>query len=132
MEIREYSEYREDEILSLYDSVGWAAYTENPDILREGFHSSLCVLAAYEGNTLAGLVRVVGDGQTVVLVQDLLVSPAFQRRGIGSTLLSAMLKRYQSVRQFQLLTDDASEILAFYRSAGLRLVSEIGCVAMIR
>ncbi len=132
MEIREYSEYREEEILRLYDSVCWAAYTSNPDALREGFRSSLCVLAAYEGDALAGLIRAVGDGQTVVLIQDLLVSPSFQRRGIGSALLAAMMNRYQSVRQVQLLTDDTPDALAFYRSAGLRPVSEICCVALIR
>lgn len=31
MEIREYTEYNAEEILSLYASVGWTAYTDQPD-----------------------------------------------------------------------------------------------------
>ena len=33
MEIREYSIYDETEILRLYQSVGWTAYTDHPEVL---------------------------------------------------------------------------------------------------
>ena len=132
MEITEYQTYREEEILLLYASVGWTAYTEDPDALREGFARSLLTLAAYEGKTLAGIVRAVGDGATVVLVQDLLVFPQFQRRGIGTTLMRAMMERFANVRQLQLLTDDTGKTLAFYRSLGLRELSVFGCRGFMR
>ena len=132
MEITEYQTYREEEILPLYVSVGWTAYTEDPDALREGFARSLLTLAAYEGKTLAGIVRAVGDGATVVLVQDLLVFPQFQRRGIGTALMRAMMERFANVRQLQLLTDDTGKTLAFYRSLGLRELSAFGCRGFMR
>lgn len=116
MEIIEYQTYREEEILPLYTSVGWTAYTDAPDALHRGFERSLLTLAAYEGETLVGLVRAVGDGETVVLVQDLLVFPQYQRRGIGTALMRAMMDRFANVRQLQLLTDDTEKTLAFYRS----------------
>ena len=47
MDIREYKTYDETEILGLYASVGWTAYTEQPESLRRGFEASLLVLAAY-------------------------------------------------------------------------------------
>ena len=46
MEIIEYQTYREEEILPLYASVGWTAYTDAPDALRRGFERSLLTLAA--------------------------------------------------------------------------------------
>ena len=49
MEIKEYLSYDEKEILALYESVVWTAYTENPAALRLGFAHSLLTLAAYEG-----------------------------------------------------------------------------------
>ena len=55
MEIREYQIYCEDEILHLYDSVGWKAYTDHPEVLRKGFGNSLLILGAYEGEELLGL-----------------------------------------------------------------------------
>lgn len=67
MEIREYSIYDETEILRLYQSVGWTAYTDHPEVLRKGFENSMLILAAYEGDQLCGVIRTVGDGHTVVL-----------------------------------------------------------------
>ena len=132
MEIIEYRTYREEEILPLYASVGWTAYTDAPDALRRGFEKSLLTLAAYEGKTLVGIARTVGDGETVILVQDLLVFPQYQRRGIGTALMRAMMERFANVRQFQLLTDDTEKTLAFYRSLGLRELSAFGCRGFMR
>ena len=127
MEIRAYTEYNEAEIRGLYASVGWTAYTDDPAALRNGFANSLLTLAAYEEAALAGLIRVVGDGHTIVFVQDILVHPQFQRRGIGSALLQAVLNRYAGVRQIELFTDDTPETAAFYRSMGFRELTELGC-----
>lgn len=127
MEIRAYTEYNEAEILGLYASVGWTAYTDDPAALRNGFANSLLTLAAYEEAALAGLIRVVGDGHTIVFVQDILVRPQFQRRDIGSALLQAVLNRYAGVRQIELFTDDTPETAAFYRSMGFRELTELGC-----
>lgn len=132
MEIIEYQTYRAEEILPLYASVGWTAYTDAPDALRRGFEKSLLTLAAYEGKTLTGLARTVGDGETVVLVQDLLIFPQYQRRGIGTALLRAVMKRFADVRQLQLLTDNTEKTLAFYRSLGLHELSDMGCCGFIR
>ena len=70
---------------------------------------------------------MVGDGHTIVFVQDILVRPQFQRRGIGSALLQAVLNRYAGVRQIELFTDNTPETAAFYRSMGFRELTELGC-----
>ena len=132
MEIIEYRTYREEDILPLYASVGWTAYTDAPDVLQRGFERSLLTFAAYEGETLVGLARAVGDGETIVLMQDLLVFPQYQRRGIGTALMRAMMERFANVRQFQLLTDDTEKTLAFYRSLGLHDLSSLGCRGFMR
>lgn len=132
MEIREYQTNNKEEILSLYASVGWTAYTDHPQVLRQGFAHSLLTLAAYEGETLLGLVRAVGDGATIVFVQDLLVRPEHQRKGIGSALLQAILDRSPQVRQIELATDNTEKTKAFYRSMGFREMGEIGCCGFMR
>lgn len=132
MQIREYTIYNESEILNLYSSVGWTAYTDHPEVLKRGFEMSLLTLAAYEGDTLLGIVRTVGDGETVVFLQDLLVFPEHQRKGVGSALLKAVLHRYSHVRQVQLCTDDTEKTKAFYRSCGFRELSEIGCCGFMK
>ena len=127
MEIKEYTEFKADEILRLYTQVGWTAYTENMPALEQGYKNSLLVLAAYENEELLGIVRVVGDGATVILVQDLLVSPKKQRQGIGTALLKAVLDRYANVRQIQLVTDNTPKTVAFYRSLGFLELAEVDC-----
>ncbi len=132
MEIRAYQTYNEGEILSLYTSVGWTAYTDHPEVLRKGFDHSLLTLAAYDGEQILGIIRVVGDGYTIVFVQDLLVFPEHQRKGIGSALLKAVLDQYRHVRQIELAIDHTQKTIAFYKSMGFQEMSEVGCCGFIR
>lgn len=132
MEIREYRTYSEAEILHLYQSVGWTAYTDHPEVLKKGFKNSMLTLAAYDGNQLLGIIRAVGDGETIVFVQDFLVFPEHQRKGIGSALLQAILDRYSHVRQIELATDNTPKTIAFYKSMGFRELSEIGCCGFMK
>ena len=132
MEIKEYNAYNEEEILSLYKSVGWTAYTEQPDVLRQGFENSMLILAAYDAEKLLGIIRAVGDGATIVFVQDILVFPEYQRRGVGTALLQAVLNRYDNVRQIELATDNTEKTVAFSKSMGFTEMSEIGCCGFMR
>lgn len=132
MEIREYREYNEEVILTLYTSVGWTAYTSDPSSLRAGFSNSLLTLGAYEDDQLVGIIRAVGDGATIVLIQDILVLPKYQRRGIGTALLKSVLARYPKVRQIQLATDNTEKTKAFYRSCGFREYGELGCCGFMK
>lgn len=132
MDIRPYEGFDEAELLSLYESVGWTNYTARPDMLREAFAHSLLTLGAYEDGKLMGVVRAVGDGYSVVLVQDLLLFPEYQHRGVGTALLRAVLDRFPDVYQLQLLTDDTPEHAAFYTSLGFVNVAKYGCAAYQR
>ena len=128
MEIREYTKYNEEEISRLYKAVGWTAYTENMSALREGFKNSMLVLAAYDGEELLGIIRTVGDGATIVFVQDILVFPDKQRQGIGTALLKEILNRYPNVRQIELATDNTAKTVGFYFAE----MSEIGCCGFMK
>ena len=132
MEIREYTEYREEEILRLYTEVGWTAYTKDMSALEQGYKHSLLVLSAYENEELLGIVRAVGDGHTIVFVQDILVFPEKQRQGVGTALLKAVLDRYPDVRQIELVTDNTPKTVAFYKSLGFSELSEIDCCGFVR
>lgn len=92
MEIKEYQTYNEQEIIDLYQSVGWTNYTSCPEMLEKAYKNSLCILGAFEKEKLVGVVRVVGDGISIVFVQDILVLPEYQRQGVGSALMRAILK----------------------------------------
>ena len=132
MDIKPYSQYDETEILSLYRAVGWSNYYNRPEMLKQAFAGSLCTLAAWENGRLIGLIRAVGDGYSSVLIQDILVYPEYQRRGIGTALMREMLARYAHVYQIQLATDNTEKTKAFYRSQGFRPMEELGCCGFMK
>lgn len=132
MEIKEYNHFRLDEILEFYASVGWTNYTERAEMLPLAYENSLCVFGAYENSKLVGIIRAVGDGLSIVFVQDIIVLPQYQRKGIGTKLLKAVIDRFGSVYQMELLTDDTEKTKAFYRSVGFAAADEMGCMAFVR
>lgn len=125
--IKEYKGYSEKEILPLYDSVGWINYTKNPEMLQNAYCHSLKIYAAYENETLIGVIRVVGDGFSVIFIQDLLVKPEYQRKGIGTALIKKVLTEYKSVYQIHLMTDNNEKSVRFYKSAGFLMDADINC-----
>ena len=127
--LKEYAVYKEAEILGLYTSVGWTNYTDNPTMLRNAYLNSLKIYGAYVDDKLIGIIRVVGDGYSVIFIQDLLVHPEFQRKGVGTLLLKKVLCEYDSVYQKHLITEDTEKTTLFYKSLGFVDNSEIGCKA---
>ena len=132
MEIREYKTYCRDEIINLYKSTGWKNYLEREGVLQQAYADSLCALGAYDGEKLIGILRAVGDGKTIVYVQDILVLPQYQRKGVGTKLMRALMDRFPDVYQMILMTDDTRATRAFFRSAGFRASDELGCVAFMK
>ena len=119
-------------VLDLYASVSWSNYTNHPRRLEQAFHQSLFVMAAYDDDEeLVGLIRAVGDGLTIVFIQDLLVYPLYQRQGIGRSLLQQTLERFKDVYQIQLATEQSDKNLAFYRELGFRRQEDFDCTGMI-
>lgn len=132
MTIQPYLHYEESQILPLYQAVGWSNYYTRPEMLRNAYAHSLYALAAYEEDRLVGVIRCVGDGHSVVLIQDILVLPEYQRRGIGTALMRSVLERYAHVYQIQLATDNTEKTKAFYRSLGFRALDEMGCCGFMK
>ena len=119
------------DLLALYSSVGWTNYTNNPAMLEEAVKAILWRLAAYDETELVAYIRLVGDGHSVLLVQDLLVRPDHQRQGIGKKLLEEALTTFPHVYQRLLVTERSEKNLAFYQSLGLVELSEQACTGMI-
>ena len=107
-----------DALCALYDSVGWSTYTRDPDQLLAAVEGSDFRVAVWEDDGLVGLARALSDDVSIAYVQDILVAPSHQGKGVGRALLTAVLKRYSHVRQKVLLTDNRPEQLHFYASMG--------------
>lgn len=115
-----------DELATLYDTVGWTSYTSDLDALEWGVRHSLRVVTARLDGRLVGLARVVGDGATIVYLQDVLVDPAHRRQGVGRRLAELVFEPFQQVRQQVLLTDDEPAQRAFYARLGFTEIRDHG------
>lgn len=120
-----------DDVLHLYQAVGWTNYTNQPQMLAQALTHSLAIYLARDGEKIVGLVRLVGDGFSSVFVQDLIVFPSYQRQGIGSTLMKQALADYKDAYQVQLATEQTEKNLGFYRSLGFETLSSFQCTGMI-
>jgi GNAT superfamily N-acetyltransferase len=124
--IRQESGIPVEDLLALYEAVGWSVYTASPAQLAAGVAGASYVVTARRGGRLVGLARALSDGATICYLQDVLVHPAEQRRGIGRALVGAVLDRYRAVRQKVLLTDDDPGQRAFYESLGYTEIRDYG------
>lgn len=115
---KEHAKLNQQAVLDLYNEANWTAYTKDPDNLMRAINNSLYVLTAWEGDKLIGLIRLIGDGLTIIYIQDILVLKTYKRNKIGTTLVKKALDNYKNVRQTVLLTDDSSETRGFYENLG--------------
>jgi len=122
----------EQAISNLYLDAGWSNYTKDIPKLMLAIQHSLAVFSAWENHRLVGLIRLIGDGQTIVYIQDILVLESYKRRGIGSVLLRQALEAYSHVRQKVLLTDDVPETRGFYEANGFSSCDKGQVVAFAR
>ena len=120
-----------NDVLHLYQAVGWTNYTNQPQMLSRALSHSLAIYLARYGEEIVGLVRLIGDGFSSVFVQDLIVLPSYQRQGIGSTLMKQALSDYKDTYQIQLATEESEKTLGFYRSLGFETLSSFQCTGMI-
>ena len=92
-----------DIYLRLRSQVNWKQLT-----LRQAsmaLDNSLYVITAFDGDRPIGMGRVVGDGAVISYIQDLIVIPEYQGKGVGSMILNALIEYVDS------LTMDNSEMM---------------------
>jgi ribosomal protein S18 acetylase RimI-like enzyme len=111
-----------DQLLALYEAVGWKAYTSEGQRgrLQQAIQNSTYVVSAWCGERLIGLARGLSDDVSIFYLQDILIHPDFQRRGIGKQLMDRCLERFDHVRTKVLLTDDQTGQLEFYQACGYK------------
>ena len=119
-----------EDVLHLYQAVGWTNYTHQPEMLEQALSHSLVIYLALDADAVVGLIRLVGDGFSLIFVQDLIVLPSYQRQGIGSSLMKEALEDYKDAYQVQLVTEQTEKNVVFYRSMGFETLSTYDCTGM--
>jgi len=91
-----------------------------PESHRQAFLNSFCVVFVLVHDKLIGFGRAVSDGAYQAAVYDVVVIPAYQRRGIGKLIMERILKKVSNCNIILYANIDRE---AFYEKFGFRLMN---------
>jgi GNAT superfamily N-acetyltransferase len=112
-----------EELLYLQDSVGFGK--GNLMQADKALQNSLYSVSAKINGEIAGMGRIVGDGAKIFYLQDVFITPKYQRMGIGTEIVNRLIA-YVKENSF----DDAFTTIGlmaakgkedFYTKLGFRL-----------
>ena len=106
-------------ITTLYRRAPLHRSTVSDEALQAMFENASLVLAAWRGEQLVALVRVLTDGVLHSYLCDLAVEPDVQRLGLGKALVEEVLRRLDGT---QLVLRDSDLSSGFYEHLGFRRV----------
>ncbi|MEG2787815.1 MAG: GNAT family N-acetyltransferase [Romboutsia sp.] len=122
-----------ESIKDIYRKESWNAYLQDDEKLVRAFNNSLYTMGAFDDCKLVGFIRCVGDGEHILVVQDLIIDPDYQQRRIGTYLFKTIIEKYSNVRMFMVITD-IEDIVdnKFYQSFNFKKLENMNMVAYIR
>ena len=103
------------ELADLRESIGWNRMEneyKNP-LLTSYYH-----IAVYEKEVLIGYIDCVSNGVTDAYIQDLMVHPDYQRRGIGTELMTIMINYLKHKHIYMISVVFEENLKPFYEKFG--------------
>jgi ribosomal protein S18 acetylase RimI-like enzyme len=103
------------EISELRKSVGWNSMEEYyNDSLKQSYFYICC----YEEDNLIGFLDVVSNGVTDAYIQDVMVSPKYQGKGIGTNLINKAINKLKEDNIYMISVIFEESLLSFYNKFG--------------
>ena len=93
-------EYRSptvSEYQALRATIGW--WTIDDSAVKIALQNSLFSVVALKENKVVGCGRIVGDAGIYFYIQDLIVHPAFQNKGIGKRIMTELMKHIKKTTE---------------------------------
>jgi len=78
-----------EDYLALREAVGWGRPDEQ--MTARGLANALFTVCLLHNDKVIGCGRVIGDGGLYFYLQDIIVLPAFEGKGLGKRLMKAIL-----------------------------------------
>ena len=99
----------------LRESIGWNRMEEeygNP------LMTSYYQIAVYENDQLIGYIDCVSNGVTDAYIQDLMVHPEYQGKGVGTELMNQMITYLKEKRIYMISVVYEESLKPFYEKFG--------------
>ena len=104
-----------EKIASLREAVGWNRMESE---LRNPLMTSYIHIAAYEEDELIGYIDSVSNGVTDAYIQDFMVHPKYQGKGIGTELMNQMIACIKEKHIYMVSVIFEEELKSFYEKFG--------------
>ncbi|MCL2120702.1 MAG: GNAT family N-acetyltransferase [Clostridiales bacterium] len=78
------------DFIKLRDSAGWGAAPPEHQI-EEALKNSLVTISAVFEGRIIGMGRLVGDGMSICYVQEMIIYPEYQGKGIGKAIMDKLI-----------------------------------------
>lgn len=110
----------ESAMAELYRATGWIGPEDSAEFIAAGMANSAVAVGAYADGRLVGMGRALSDNVSDAYIQDIAVSPAFRKHGIGGGIVKAIVTelRRRGVDWIALVGEPGTE--HFYRQLGFR------------
>ncbi len=102
-------------LADLRESVGWNRMEKE---YTSPFMNSYYHIAVYEDEKLIGYIDSVSNGVTDAYIQDLIVSPGHQGKGIGTELMNKMIEYLKEKRIYMISVVYEESLKPFYERFG--------------
>lgn len=118
----EEKKFTQDEVQSLFRSVGWVS-ADYPSRLYKALMHSSTVLTAWDGDELIGLVRVIDDSELLAYMHYVLVRPSHHGLGIAGHMVEYIKDKYKDYLYIELMPEERRNA-AFYEKHGFEVMPD--------
>lgn len=86
-----------DEYNNLTNAVYWGK--RDKKIVKEALKNSIYCICAYDERKLVGFGRIIGDKTIFLYLQDIMVNPEYQGKGIGTQIIEKILNKIETYKE---------------------------------
>ena len=85
-----------EEFNYLYDAVGWGSYDEK--VSEKALANTMYSVSVYDDDKIIGYGRIIGDGICFLYIHDVMVTPKYQNKKIGSQIMNKLLEKVNQIK----------------------------------
>ena len=114
------------DFLRIREELKWNSIPAN--LVEKAINGSMINISIFDNNTCIGIGRIVGDGALKGMLTDIMVSPNYQKKGVGKLVVTSLIKELENMVKdgdcFQLEASPTASNREFYIKCGLKYKPE--------
>lgn len=89
---------------------------------KNSLNNSFFYICCYDDNNLIGFLDVISNGVTDAYIQDVIVNPKYQRKGIATTMMNMAIDRLKQNGVYAISVLFEKNLLTFYQKFGFKIL----------